>query len=164
MSKRMRWLLGLTLLAVAGTAVFAYLLHPRSAINRENFEKIREGMTLAEVEAILGGPARLEEHGPWHCCERGRIHGASIAEGELFTFPSLNNSHLIAFSDTDFVKNVWASSDAIVSLSFGDHGTVVEKDCLTVEPFEDSYLWRVRYRFRLWLRGETDVTLVIWGG
>jgi hypothetical protein len=45
-------------LVVAGAAL--YLLWPRSAINRENFEKVQVGMTLAEVEAILGGPERDE--------------------------------------------------------------------------------------------------------
>jgi hypothetical protein len=39
-------------------------LWPCTAINRENAAKIRVGMTLAEVEAILGGPARHESTGP----------------------------------------------------------------------------------------------------
>jgi hypothetical protein len=51
-------------LAVLGTAVALavglWWVWPRTAITRENAERIREGMTLAEVEAILGGPARDE--------------------------------------------------------------------------------------------------------
>ena len=35
-----------------------------SSITRANAERIHEGMTLAEVEAILGGPARDESTGP----------------------------------------------------------------------------------------------------
>jgi hypothetical protein len=54
----------LLILAVAGTvvmlAVGAWLFWPRTAITRENAAKIQRGMTLAEVEAILGGPARDE--------------------------------------------------------------------------------------------------------
>jgi SmpA / OmlA family len=49
----------LVLLGVSGWALW-----PRpSAITRENFKKIEPGMTLAEVEAILGGPARSETWG-----------------------------------------------------------------------------------------------------
>jgi hypothetical protein len=50
--------------AVVAVAVSAWLLWPRTAITRENADKIRMGMTLAEVEAILGGPARDESTGP----------------------------------------------------------------------------------------------------
>jgi hypothetical protein len=35
-----------------------WLIWPRSAITRENAAKIQVGMTLAEVEVILGGPSR----------------------------------------------------------------------------------------------------------
>jgi hypothetical protein len=44
--------------------VSAWQLWPRSAITRENAVKIHVGMTLAEAEAILGGPARDESTGP----------------------------------------------------------------------------------------------------
>ncbi len=40
------------------------VLWPRTAIRFENALKIREGMTLAEVETLLGGPARDETTGP----------------------------------------------------------------------------------------------------
>src|SRR5260370_35995153 len=43
-----------------------WLLWPRSAITRENAAKIHVGMTLAEAEAILGGPERDESTGPCH--------------------------------------------------------------------------------------------------
>jgi hypothetical protein len=50
---------------VAVLALAAWLVLPRpSAITRGNAAKIQEGMTLAEVEAILGGPARDESTGP----------------------------------------------------------------------------------------------------
>jgi hypothetical protein len=50
-------------LAVAALVVGMWLLWPRTAITRENAAKIQAGMTLAEVEAILGGPARDEATG-----------------------------------------------------------------------------------------------------
>lgn len=51
--------------AIAVLAVCALLLPPRSsAINRENAEKITNGMTVREIEAILGGAARDDSTGP----------------------------------------------------------------------------------------------------
>jgi hypothetical protein len=47
-------LVGLLALGAGG------LLCQRSAINRSNAERIKDGMTRTEVEALLGGPARVE--------------------------------------------------------------------------------------------------------
>jgi hypothetical protein len=52
-------LAGLLVLGVGG-----WMLWPRTAITRENAAKIETGMTLTEVEAILGGPERDESTGP----------------------------------------------------------------------------------------------------
>jgi hypothetical protein len=61
MSKRERRLVSMAaLVSVATIAVGVWLSWPRTAITRENAERIQPGMTLAEVEAILGGPARDE--------------------------------------------------------------------------------------------------------
>jgi hypothetical protein len=62
MTRRRLLLFGL-LAAVTGLG--GWLLWPRSAITRENAAKIQIGMTLAEVEAILGGPARDDSTGPF---------------------------------------------------------------------------------------------------
>jgi hypothetical protein len=48
---------------IAGLAVGVWLLWPRTAITRENAAKLHVGMTLEEVETILGGPARDESTG-----------------------------------------------------------------------------------------------------
>jgi hypothetical protein len=45
---------------LAAIALAALLLWPSTAITRANAARIKAGMTLAEVEAILGGPARNE--------------------------------------------------------------------------------------------------------
>jgi hypothetical protein len=63
-------LIALTAAAAIGFLV-AWVLWPRTAITRENYERIHVGMTRAEVEAILGGPAR-DETGGWWPRVRGR--------------------------------------------------------------------------------------------
>jgi hypothetical protein len=57
-------LLGLAaVLVLLGVGVLA-LWPRRPAITRANAEKIQMGMTLAEVEELLGGPARNESNMP----------------------------------------------------------------------------------------------------
>ena len=46
----------LALLGVAGFLVVWAVLRSGDRITEGNYERIREGMTLAEVEALLGGP------------------------------------------------------------------------------------------------------------
>jgi hypothetical protein len=61
MSPRTRRLLLIAVPAfLAALGVGLWLLWPRTAITPENAAKIQPGMALAEVEAILGGPARDE--------------------------------------------------------------------------------------------------------
>jgi hypothetical protein len=62
MTQRRRQLFGLSAALVA-VALAVWLLGPRTAITAENAEKIQVGMTRAEVEALLGGPARDEAGG-----------------------------------------------------------------------------------------------------
>jgi hypothetical protein len=61
MTKWRRWLLALSFCLAAALAVLVYFCWPsRTAINGENYDRVEIGMTLAEVEEILGGPARFE--------------------------------------------------------------------------------------------------------
>jgi len=57
--QRRRWLLAagtLTIFTLAGLLLTAALLPPAPAVTWENFERIGEGMSEAEVEAFLGAP------------------------------------------------------------------------------------------------------------
>ena len=64
MNRRRRFLFLFLAAIVVGMAVGVWAMWPRpSAITRENASTVREGMTLADVEAILGGPARDESTG-----------------------------------------------------------------------------------------------------
>lgn len=62
MSKRRLLAFGVPLaLILLGLSAWVVWPQERSAITRVNVAKIQLGMTLAEVESILGGPARMEE-------------------------------------------------------------------------------------------------------
>jgi hypothetical protein len=64
--KRRRLVIGLFLIPLIGGAITVWLIHEftRSPINEKNFAKIHEGMTLAEVEAILGPSIDERRQGP----------------------------------------------------------------------------------------------------
>jgi hypothetical protein len=64
MTPRRRHLLLAMPATLVTLAVGAWLFWPRTAITPENAARIQPGMTLAEVEVILGGPARDESTGP----------------------------------------------------------------------------------------------------
>jgi hypothetical protein len=58
--RRRQLLLGAVVLALPGLAVAGLpLLIPRHGpgITRDNYERIREGMTLSEVESLMGEPS-----------------------------------------------------------------------------------------------------------
>jgi hypothetical protein len=63
MTRRRVLLLG-SIAVVAALAVTGWVVSRQSAITRENAARISEDMTLAEVEAILGGPERDDSTGP----------------------------------------------------------------------------------------------------
>ena len=59
------------LVMIGVTGIATYLMQPRTAITRANAAKIQPGMTLAEVEAILDGPARNDATGRVSYCLTG---------------------------------------------------------------------------------------------
>jgi outer membrane protein assembly factor BamE (lipoprotein component of BamABCDE complex) len=78
---RRRLLLALALLTCVLAGGVAWLLLAReTAITRENAAKIENGMTQAEVEAILGGPARNDAavHPATHCRAAQRIEANRV--------------------------------------------------------------------------------------
>jgi hypothetical protein len=82
---RLFWL---TFAACLGLAAFwgVRLLTPRHRINRESLEKIQVGMTLEEVEAILGVPPgdyATKECGIAWVGDEGAIHVMLTPEGRV---------------------------------------------------------------------------------
>jgi hypothetical protein len=103
---------------VVGLAVGLWLLSPRTAITRDNATRIREGMTLASVEVVLGGPARDESTGPVVVdLPRGtkdedgvaRLEGYNIEAAVIGAKADVTGSFLIWRSDRVFV---WVRLDS----------------------------------------------------
>jgi hypothetical protein len=110
--RRGRLLICLTALGIA-VAVGVYLLLPRSAINHNNFERIRLGMARAEVEAILSGPGRDEStRAPVEDLRNERVisHGGVVGPGP-------------------FESPQWRSNDAVIWIYFDRDGKVVYSQC-----------------------------------
>jgi hypothetical protein len=122
-----RHLLLLGLSAGLMVAVGSCLLSPRpSAITEENYGKIRVGMTLEEVEAILGGPAG--NYG---------FRGQRIVQTrEDIDVPRLAQCHYVQ----------WIDSRHMVGIQFDTDHRVVGKDHGEVTPLP---LWRQPL---IWLR------------
>ena len=69
-------------------------------ITRENAARLREGMTLAEVEAVFGGPERKEVDIPWttFLCSGGSA----------------------GYFGPPYTTRVWASNELIIAVFFRD--------------------------------------------
>jgi hypothetical protein len=89
-------------------SLVAVCLTGRSAITRENAAKIQHGMTLEEVEAILGGP---ERENPW--------------VAETVFWPSRT---LLVVCDR---RAEWISREAAIAVGFRDGRVVFVSVCET---------------------------------
>jgi hypothetical protein len=83
-------------------------LPPRSAITAQNAAKIEDGMTLAEVEAILGGPARNDSDLPDNF-----INDAFVVRNLRGRPPS--------------AEKRWATNISVVVVHFDDAGRVIQQ-------------------------------------
>jgi hypothetical protein len=106
---RHRVLLFVLLATVASAVVAGGLLWPRTTITRPNAQRIEKGMTLAEVESILGGPARNDTTGPVvpedvddllapdsaYCCKLGMLrHVEADAANIAFRYREWESDHV----------------------------------------------------------------------
>jgi hypothetical protein len=125
-----------------------WLLLPGTAITRENFARIQEGMTLKDVEEILGGPARDESTGPTqferplpaelgdqarHPDSPSQIFGYD-ADIEVFD----QNAQLVEFSKE------WKSDRVAILLYFDATERLTSKHERRLCPVEVSLVTRLR--------------------
>jgi hypothetical protein len=121
-TRRLRLLLVGVSASPALLVVAAWLPWPGTAITRENFARIQEGMTEAEVADLLGGPPdRWEEVG--RLPEPDRIHVADWDE-----------------------PRPWIGADCIVVVRFFD-GEVTDKELHDRPSAQESLLDRLRRWF-----------------
>jgi SmpA / OmlA family len=120
MTRRRHLLLTLPV-ALVLVAAGGWLLWPRpaSAITRENAAKINVGMTLAEVEAVLGGPARDEA--------TGAIAMDNLEVVEHHPGPEERES-------------LWTTNQLIISVWFDGHGLVTSSHAIPVCVENESLL------------------------
>jgi hypothetical protein len=138
MTTRRRLLLFGLPAALVLLGVGAVVLWPRpSAITPENAKKIQKGMTLAEVEELLGGPARNESGMPDNFINDAFV----IADAEEIKMGRLRPG------PRPFKDKRWAVPGYLIVVDFDDSGLVVRHQNFTVDVHR-SFLDRLRR----WLR------------
>jgi outer membrane protein assembly factor BamE (lipoprotein component of BamABCDE complex) len=149
MRVRRRLFIVLSLLACLLLAGYvAWLLWPRTAITRENAALIRQGMTVAEVEAILGGPARDETTGP---CTLD--YGEQAVEGDTAARRARRARLLrLSYLQLNHARrrsHVWASDHVEVFVRVDQAGRVTDCDHVPTRRLYQSPV----VMLRRWLRG-----------
>jgi hypothetical protein len=140
--RKRRLLLACLPAAVVALAVGVWLLWPRTAITRENAEKIQPGMTLAEVEAILGGPARDESTG--RPTERDDDPGAAGPSGRgVIGFEWTLGPPLPDGNPSD-LRRMWATDHLMVVVDFNGRGHVTAKRTFRTHPVRGTLLDTLR--------------------
>ena len=128
------WLLTLAI-AAALIATFGWIMIPFLVVHhvyawygltQANYQRIREGMTLPEVEGLLGGPP-------------GNYSRIPDKEAGLWTIdpdrPDLNRQFFIG-------REVWVGNELAVAVWFDDHGRVARKE--SYETLDRGLLQRFR--------------------
>jgi hypothetical protein len=119
----------------------AWWLWPRTVITADNAAKIRPGMTLAEVEAILGGPARDESTGPL-AADLGDETPADARQRRDAEEVALMVFHFSAWWDG--TPHWWQSDCVMVHVSMDRDGKVLRATRLPVRRAEERPLDRLR--------------------
>jgi hypothetical protein len=117
MNRRRLLLFGLAAaLVVLGVATLV-LWPRRSAITHENADRIQEGMTLAEVEQLLGGPARNESGMPDNF----------INDAFVIADPGEVKAGRLRPGPRPLEDRRWAAPGFVVIVQFDDTGRVVQQ-------------------------------------
>jgi hypothetical protein len=100
------------------TGPVVLLMPPRPGITRENYERLRAAMTLAEVEAVLGGPP-------------GNYSRLPDREAGLWALdpddPEVSRQYFRG-------REVWVGQELAVAVWFNDHQRVVRKAAFEMPP------------------------------
>jgi hypothetical protein len=139
---RRRKLLG-SLLGLAVVAVGAFVLWPRKdRITRENYERIREGMSRVEVEAILGPPGDFTTQ---PVAEVDRAGPSLLLISDARTWPMVDKRAWVEWqTDTGTVGIQFTSSEHVLVPIFWEMQSISGHDPL------DILLWRAKRQWRKW--------------
>ncbi len=133
--RRHKW----KLLALAGLVVLAgigaFALWPRpDRVTRENYARIRVGMSRAEAYAVLGPPGDYTTGDVEPSAVRPPVGLAGSREG-----PS---------------KEQWTGDRAVMALFFDGAGNVADGVCFMLEPVDHgpfgNAVWRAKRLWRRW--------------
>jgi hypothetical protein len=127
-----RWLILLVLLATAPSAILwlrAARHQPR--ITREAYKQIQLGMSLAEVEAILGGPPGDYSSRKWS--GEGAIHELWL--GFMPCSP-------------DNLSKDWFDEDFDIRVFFSDEGLAIDKCCALAGVCKETLRGRLYRKLR----------------
>jgi hypothetical protein len=117
---------------LAGLPIMGWLLwSPQTAINREHAALIQVGMTLAEVEAILGGPPRDDGV------------GLIVYQRPDGTEGSASPSELSDSLDLPDEKH-WLSDEIHVEITLDDAGRVADVTVEAVQRAREGPIDRLR--------------------
>jgi hypothetical protein len=135
-------LVAITLAMVGG--IWWWAVWPHTAISRENAARIDKGMTRAEVEAILGGPARIEP-------STGVVPDLDLnlpENDQLLRLMEEQQLALIAETRPIAERPIWVSDNVSIYVRFDDQGRVEKCLSVPVRPVQES----LTDKLRRWLR------------
>jgi hypothetical protein len=133
-----RRLLKFGLLAIVATLVgMVCLLWPEdsSAINRENAARIRQGMTLDEIETILGGPGRHEFGGPLSSDVQFSLSNDEIVAAHRF---------VLSYPANTVALQRWQSKTVTIDIPFDAQGVALQVRYILHRPDSETFLQMVR--------------------
>jgi hypothetical protein len=123
--KRLLVVTGLTAILGVSAFVVGWFVAPRDRISESNCELIREGMTLLEVETVLGGP-----------------EGAYTSDGKDWSMGMLGNGK----RQIGHTVQVWVGDDGGIRIDFDEDERVAIPHWY---PRRVSFFARVRGWMRL---------------
>jgi hypothetical protein len=161
--RKLRWVLAGLALGLVAFALWPVRPPAPDRITQENFDRIQEGMTCAEVEALLGGPP-----GDYRSVETesiGRFIGPEdIDPGECARCDPEDPCSRVAWIGNDGIIRVQFSSGVVTLEDWGGLigrplGAIPTRPHLSAQFFRtarkergslDRLLWRVKRQWRRW--------------
>jgi hypothetical protein len=130
-------LAGLAVVGAAGTVV----LWPRTdRITSGNYKRLRRGMTVAEVEAILGPPEAEDAIAGWSCTLAAKWDGPDHPRDMAFGVTQFTH-------DDDTVTLAWLGQTMGIWCNFQPDGRLRFVSLLNVERAQVGFQERMRWRF-----------------